>query len=188
MLWIDKSWTRDFRLLFLLSILDLCITTYQTLFFYFLIENCHQKSKMIVAQITAWYENQLLEFVSPNNFMPESTLCFPPFFSYACQISVFYRCPEHCVLQPFLHFHPESFWVLFLWTFLVLYIYIVYPLVKLRHPMFVLFLTVFFNLETIESDPFFAKVRKMYVLTYLITLKILLIRNFHRKKLLIFVP
>ena len=46
-------------------------------------------------------------------------------------------------------------------------IYIVYPLVKLRHPMFVLFLTVSFNLETIESDPFFAKVRKMYVLTYL---------------------
>ena len=111
------SW---FQIVILIIYFGYLCSTYQTLFFYFLIENCHQKSKMIVAQITAWYENQLLEFVSPNNFMPESTLCFPPFFSYACQISVFYRCPEHCVLQPFLHFHPESFWVLFLWTFSVI--------------------------------------------------------------------
>ena len=127
------------------------------------------------------------KFASPNPFPSESTLCFPPFFQLCLSNKCILSVSGALCVTTFPSFSSGILLGPFSLNFFSL-IHIFYPLVKLCHPMFVLFLTVFFNLETIESDPFFAKVRKMYVLTYLITLKILLIRNFHRKKLLIFVP
>ena len=83
------------------------------------------------------------KFASPNPFPSESTLCFPPFFQLCLSNKCILSVSGALCVTTFPSFSSGILLGPFSLNFFSL-IYIVYPLVKLCHPMFVLFLMFFF--------------------------------------------